>query len=289
MSRVARFALGDQGRVERNDRILPVTRIIGAIIAPILLGAFIILYLVPHQTSAWFAWTIQPSITAMIMGAGYGTGVYFFYRVVTAGEWHRVDPVFPGIAVFTWFMAAATALHWANFNHDHVAFYLWTVLYIASPLVVPGVWILNRRFRSIEWNGAESFLPIGIRWIGGVSGGAIVGIAAVCFLVPDLMIDPWPWTITPLTARILLGWFALLGVVNLVLYFDPRWTAWRLAMECQIIGLSLVLLGAVRGWDDFDPGNPYTWVMLGGMVAYLIGVSAFYGIMSFPRVNARTE
>lgn len=274
MNRFEQVALGDLNR--RDDRILPVTRLVGAIIAPVLLAAFVILWVFPDRTTQLFAWTIAPEMTPIVMGAGYGTGVYFFYRVVTVGEWHRVAHVFPGIAVFTWFMAAATGLHWENFNHSHVSFWAWTLLYVLSPIIVPGLWILNQRTLPSGGINGRVLVPRVIRWIARVGGVVITVTAVILFFIPEVMIETWPWNVSPLTTRVLLGWFVLLGVVNLSVSFDAQWSAWRILMHSQMIGLTLVLLGVVRAWSNFDHGSPYTLLVVGGMAVYLLGVIGCY-------------
>lgn len=276
MNRGIAVLLGEQAMSVRDDRVFPLTRLVGAIIAPILLVAFVILYGLPGRTEQLFAWTIMPEMTPLVMGAGYGTGVYFFYRVVTIEEWHRVAPVFPGIAVFTWFMAAATVLHWENFNHNHVTFYFWIFLYIVSPVLVPGIWVINRR--ADPWERIETTLetPRSLRWGAAISGVLITVTAVVLFLIPDLMIENWPWTVSPLTSRILLGWFALFGVANLMVSFDTRWSSARILVHSQIIGFSLVLVGFIRAWEHFDTANPFTWSVVGGIAAYLLVVVVLY-------------
>ncbi|GAB3039476.1 hypothetical protein [Natronobiforma cellulositropha] len=281
MTKRIRLGLGSARESVRDDRILPVTRLVGGIIAPILLVAFLILYGVPDRTTEFFAWTITPEMTPLVMGAGYGTGVYFFYRVVTIGEWHRVAPVFPGIAVFTWFVAIATVLHWENFNHGHVTFWLWVLLYAVSPFLIPGLWVLNQRTAPVEAADTGPQTPRLVRRASLLSGGGITVVSVVLFLLPGVMIEFWPWDVSPLTARILLGWFALLGTVNLVVALDPRWSAWRILVHGQLVGLSLVLLGAVRAWNDFDASNPTTWLVLGGLGLYLLGVLALYVSMEY--------
>lgn len=271
--------LGDRfgSDIERDDRVLPITRLVGAIIAPVLLIALVILYGFPGSTEQLFAWTIAPELTPLIMGAGYGTGVYFFYRVVTIDEWHRVAPVFPGIAIFTWFMAAATFLHWDNFNHDHVTFHAWTVLYVVSPVLVPGIWLLNRRTDPGVATGPE--IPRLLR-IGAATSGVLITVTAiVLFVLPGPMIEYWPWTVSPLTSRILLGWFVLLGVANLVVAFDRRWSAVRILVHAQVIGFSLVFLGVIRAWDNIDTANPLAWPIVGGMAVYLFVMIAIYFVI----------
>lgn len=263
----------------RDDRVLPLTRWVALFIIPFLVAAFVVLYGVPHRTTEFFAWTIRPEMTPIIMGAGYGAGVYFFYKVSTVSEWHTVAPVFLGIATFTWLMAFATVIHWENFNHSHHTFFLWVFLYAVTPLLIPGLWLLNRLTDPEEVSPVEIQLPRIIRTFGGGLGVVVTVSAAVLFLLPEVMIGVWPWTVSPFTARILAGWFALFGVVNMIVVRDSRWSAARVLVQSQVIGFTLVLLGAVRVWDNFDTSNPLTWGVLGGMTMYLGCLIVLYGGM----------
>jgi hypothetical protein len=260
----------------RDDRVLPVTRWVARVIIPFLAAAFLVLYGVPTRTTEFFAWTIRPEMTPVVMGAGYGAGVYFFYRVSTADAWHTVAPVFLGITTFTWAMAVATVLHWANFNHEHHTFFLWVFLYAVTPLVVPAVWAFNRRTDPGDPVADEPRLPRTVRVLGGALGLLVTASAVALFVVPELMIGAWPWTVSPLTSRVLAGWFALFGVVNVAVVLDPRWSAARILLQSQLLGFALVLLGVVRYWGNFDQSNALTWGVVGGMALYLLAVLGLY-------------
>ena len=69
-------------------------------------------------------------------------------------------------------------------------------------------------------------------------------MAAFMFLVPDTAAGIWPWTLTPLTSRVIAGWFALPGVLGLMYATDARWGSWRIVLQSQAIGVALILLGA---------------------------------------------
>jgi hypothetical protein len=262
--------------VVRDDRVLPITRWVARIIIPFLAAAFLVLYGLPTRTTEFFAWTIRPEMTPIIMGAGYGAGVYFFYRVSTIDNWHTVAPVFLGIATFTWAMAIATVLHWENFNHSHYTFFLWVVLYAVTPILVPAVWAINRRTDSGEVDPDEARLPQIVRFAGGALGLVITISAVSLFVFPEPMIGAWPWAVSPLTARILAGWFVLFGVVNGAVVLDPRWSATRVLLQSQLLGFSLVLVGAVRVWHNFDQSNSLTWGVVGGMALYLCAILVLY-------------
>lgn len=279
MTNLSRFFERGTRSSRRDNRILPITVWVGRILVPALLVASIILYVFPGRTTELFAWTIRPDITPILMGAGYGVGAYFFYRVATLKNWHEVALVFPGIAVFTWFMFIATLLHWENFNHAHVTFWIWAFLYIVAPFLVPAIWILNGRTDPRIPDENDITLPKIVRQLSGVSGFLIMVTAIVLFFVPSVLMTYWPWDVSPLTARILLGWFALFGVVNLAVAFDSRWSAARIVVQTQVAGFGLVLLGAVRAWSDFDPMNPLTWGFIGGFAIYLLVIISVYYYM----------
>ena len=100
----------------RDDRVLTGTRVLGAIIVPFLLVAFGLLYLFPDDTRHWFAWDVQPTITPLIMGAGYIAGAYFFVRVAIEIRWHRIQVGFLPVTAFTLFMAIGTFNHLDRFE-----------------------------------------------------------------------------------------------------------------------------------------------------------------------------
>ena len=89
-------------------------------------------------------------------------------------------------------------------------------------------------------------------------------VALVLLLSPSTMIEHWPWLLTPLTAQTLGGWFALPGVTALMMGLDGRWSAIRITLESQLIGLALILLATARAWEDVDTANALAGVFVAG-------------------------
>ena len=88
------------------------------------------------------------------------------------------------------------------------------------------------------------------------------------------MIEQWPWLLTPLTAQTLGGWFALPGVTALMMGLDGRWSAIRITLESQLIGLALILLGTARAWEDIDTSNALAPVFVAGITGLFLALLA---------------
>src|SRR3954464_8772086 len=267
----------------RDDRVYRSTRVLGAVIVPFLLVAFALLYFFPDDTRHWFAWDVQPTITPLIMGAGYIAGAYFFVRVAWATRWHRIQVGFLPVTAFTVFMAAGTFNHLDRFATAHVAFWIWVGLYVTTPILVPWAWWRNRATDPGTPEPGEAALPRGVRPALLVVGAAQSVVALVLLLSPSTMIEHWPWVLTPLTAQTLGGWFALPGVTALMMGLDGRWSAIRITLESQLIGLALILLGTARAWDAIDTGNALAYVFVGALATLFAALAALEGYMVLGR------
>ena len=132
----------------RDDRVFGSTRLLGAVIVPFLLVAFALLYFFPDDTRHWFAWDVQPTITPLVMGAGYIAGAYFFVRVARETRWHRIQVGFLPVTAFTLFMAIGTFTHLDRFATEHVAFWIWVGLYVDDAGAGPAGVVAQPRDRS---------------------------------------------------------------------------------------------------------------------------------------------
>ena len=214
----------------RDDRVLPETRWAALIVFFILVPAATILWVAPDRTGDLWAWMIQPELTPIFLGSGYGAGAYFFWRTHRAERWHPSSPGVLGASVFAGLMLIATGIHWDRFTHGHapalaaIAFYAWTIVYIASPFAVFAIWWRNRATDPRTPAADDPCVPSGALVAARAFAAGALAIGSLCFVVPQIAIDIWPWQLTPLTARVLASLTVQVGVGALVLSRDPRWT-----------------------------------------------------------------
>jgi hypothetical protein len=238
----------------RDDRVLAPTRWVSAAIVPVLVAAFVILYLFPARTRQLWAWTIHPRMSAMIMGAGYVSGAYLFVRAATVKQWHRVGVGFVATTVFTSILMVTTLLHWDRFNHDHVSFWAWLLLYFTTPFLLPWLWATNRRTDPGVIAAGDLAVPRPLRLLMGTVGALILAFVTVMFVWPAAVIDVWPWQLTPTTARSVSAFLAFPAVTWLWFLFDERWSSFRITQQTAGLGMFLIALAALRAGDEFTSG-----------------------------------
>ena len=267
-----------------GDLVLPATRALSAFIVPFLVVAFVALYGFPGETDRLFAWTIKPTMTPMTLGAVYIGGSYFFVQAFRSKEWHAIKAGFVAVGSFASLMGVATIIHWDRFNHDHVAFWLWAGLYFTTPFLVWGVWAANRR-RGTVATPDDLVLPGAAKLVLGGTGLLAVLAGAFLFLLPKEAIEMWPWSLTPLTSRVM-GAIFMLGVAELGVLIDDRWSANRLMLRVQVFMLSLIIIAAARAHGDFDASNVMTWLLLGGFLT-AVASSAYLSVVMDARARRR--
>jgi len=279
-----------------ESRVLPESRRVALFVSVILVPAVVVLWGLPDRTADLWAWTIRPDLTPIFIGAGFAAGSFFFWQTFRAERWHPSSAGVISASGFAALMLIATLIHWDRFNHGDApvlaatAFYAWTGLYIVSPLMLLAVWLRNRRTDRGIPDARDGAVPRGARLAARIVAVAVLAAAAVGFLTPQTAIDLWPWQLSPLTARVLAGFTAQVGIAALVLSFDSRWSAWRLIVQSFFVATAFLLVGALRAWDDFDHGNPMTWLYLAGLLASAAALGALYRRMesSIAAVAPRT-
>jgi hypothetical protein len=243
------------------------TRWISGFLVLILVDASQLLEFYPDRTATLWAWTIDPPLTAMLLGSAYAAGAYFFARVLFGAAWQRVAAGFPAVILFVWMAAIATVLHLDRFHESSLPFAAWALLYIATPIVVP--WLFLRNQRPVEGPPMPRRLRIALA----AAGGAIVIAALVMYEAPNLAIDNWPWLLTPLTARITATVLALYGAVWLSVAAFGTWTAARIPLQSHVLGLAVLLIAIARDEGAVDWGNLLAPVVVTAAAA-MLAVSA---------------
>lgn len=237
-----------------HARIGRATRWLAAGVLLFLADAAQLLWLAPDRTGELFAWPIDPQVTSFVLGSAYVAGAYYFVRMVFVDAWHRVAAGLPSVIVFVWLAALATVLHLDRFTHHSLPFAAWAAIYAVAPVGLPLLYLAQRRVDRRPPGDAP--MPRRLRVLLCCAGGAVTVAALLAFAAPQVTIDIWPWTLTPLTARIVATVMALFGSLWLSVSLRGGATAARISLEAHAVGLACLLLAAARGHGDIDWTNP---------------------------------
>jgi hypothetical protein len=259
-----------------NDKVLPESRWTAFFIVPFLLTGFIILTVWPNDTGLLFAWPIMSRATALLLGAMYAGGAYFFSRVYLAKQWHKVGMGFIPAIGFAILGGLVTLLEWGTFNVSSIAFVVWVAVFAITPWLFPMIWYRNRSLDPRMPAPNDVVLPVALRDLWIMLGLSNLVIGAVLFFTPDLVLNYWPWQVSTLDLRMIGSLFAMLGMTGLALAVDLRWSSAQVILETTAITLGLAFISLARSWSLLDQANPITWVFSGFVFALLVGISVLY-------------
>lgn len=266
--------------IKKSDQIFPETRWVAGLVIPFLVAAFGILFILPSKTELLFAWKIQPSMSAMMLGAAYAGGIYFFASVLHSKHWHKVKVGFLPVTAFASLLGIATILHWDRFTHGHISFVAWAGLYFTAPFIVSVVWLRNRGQDTGKPDPEfDVVISSPARLLMGIFGVVTLGLSVYLFAQPSVMIALWPWDLTPLTARVMGAMFSLPALVGLGIAVDTRWSVANIILRSQGFSILLILIAIVFARQDFDWGNPSSWLFAGGLGGMLISIVVLIVIM----------
>ena len=258
----------------RDDRILRETRVLAVFIVPFLLVAFPLLYLFPNDTGNWWAWEIRPSMTALIMGAGYIAGAYFFVRVALATRWHRVHLGFLPITAFTTFLGGRD-VHLLGSLRPRPRRLLALDGAVRDDAVPRAARVAAQPVDGSRHAGAadDCYLPRRVRSILKVTGLLQFAIAVVLLASPSTMVDIWPWALTSLGGGHARGMVRAPGRHGV---HDGR----RRSLERDTHHAREPAHRArtdaarhARAWEQFDKSNAMTYVFVGGIALLLVGLA----------------
>ena len=247
---------------------------------------FLNLYVFADRTADFAPWTINPPLTAAFLGAGFGAGFILFLLVIRERAWARIRIVMLTVWEFTVFMLIATLLHRDKFHLDagtgagRVAAWLWLIVYIAFPLVVGVLLVVQARAPGADPRLTRP-LPRLLTAALVAQGTVMLATGLALFFEPTRVARSWPWSLTPLTARAIAAWFLALGIAAFHAILERDLPRLRPA-AITYLAFAILQLGAVlRFPDDMRWDSGWSWVYLAWLAS--IAVVGAYGVMTARR------
>jgi hypothetical protein len=248
--------------------------------------AAIPLFLFSEKTNEYFAWTIQPPLTAAFLGAGYWAVTIAAIVAIRQPEWTKVRIVLPVVVSGVGLILLATILHIDRFHLDSPIFtakleaWLWLVLYVALvPLIIWGYW-QQRQASGVELP-RQTTLPNWLRVVMGVTGSAMVLIGIGLFVLPvEVAYAVWSWTLTPLTGRMTGAWLIAIGISLVIGVRENDYHRVYIAATAYINYVILQAINLLRYPDTVQWSSPGIWLLIAILIGVLIsGVTIMRGYL----------
>ncbi|HVN13988.1 MAG TPA: hypothetical protein VMT69_18000 [Kineosporiaceae bacterium] len=260
--------------------VLRATRALLAVFGVLTFLAVAALFVRPDTTDRFFAWTIQPPVTAAFLGAAYAAGCTLVVLSLRASVWVNARAALVTILVFTALTLWATLVHRDRFHFgdDKVvargAAWFWLVVYVVVPVALAGVLVLQARTSGAD---APRGRPLP-RWLAAalaVEGAMMLIIGLSLFVRPGL-VTVWPWFLTALTSRAIGAWLIAFGVAAVAALVENDLSRLRASAVAYLVFAVAELVVVLRFAHTLRWDATSTWVYLAFLI--LVAGTAAAGV-----------
>lgn len=183
--------------------------------------AGLVLFVFPLRTAEWFAWTVNPPMTAVFLGAAYWSAAGLEVTGARSESWDSARLAVWPVFVFTTLTFGVTLLHLDRFHLSpdsgplaQVATWAWLAIYAIVPVAMVVIsWnqIRSRPHARKPVTAGRPVLPPALRLLMVGIAAVLLSYGVVLLAIPAYAATWWPWTLSELTARAIGAWLVGLG------------------------------------------------------------------------------
>lgn len=259
--------------------LLPSMRRLLVVAAVLVFLAGLQLFVFTERTERYFAWTIEPSLTAAFLGASYWSSAAFELSAARQRRWDRARIAVPTVFVFTSLTLVVTLVHLDRFHlgsefelATQAVTWAWIAIYAVVPVLMAVVWWRQSRVPGTDV-ARSAPLGRGVRALVVAQAVLLLGIGLPLLVVPTWAAPAWPWELTALTGRAIGAWLTSLGVAAVHALVEGDVERVQPAARAWVVFAVLQAWALVRYPSTFDWSSPSGWIYLALLVsAFVVGV-----------------
>jgi hypothetical protein len=250
----------------------------------------ITLNLLTDQTDKYFAWTVNPPLTAAFLGGGYWASCLLEYFCSRERQWAKSRiAVFP-VFFFTFLTLVVTVLHKDRFHFDdpeaitNIGTYFWLGVYVVVPLLMAAI-LLDQWQEPGGDPERVAPIPRWVRLFFFIEGMVLIQTGILLLVTPENTASIWPWMLTPLTGRAVGAWLIGLGIAEAQMGWENDWLRVRPVLWSSVLFAGLELIALLRFSDipEWDKLNIYVYIA----ILLSIGGKALYGFQQLRTIKAK--
>lgn len=231
-------------------------------------------FVLAERTEDYFAWTIQPPLTAAFMGGSYWATIALVVLAARAPDWAHARIAVPATLGFAALILLATFLHFDRFHQQRPITWAWVAIYAVIPPLI-AVFALREARAAREDPARVAPLPRWLRLAVLAQGLTMLSLGLGLFVAPTVVDVVWPWSLTPLTGRVVGAYLVGLALGALHSVVENDWRRVRPAAAATGLFGALQLVNVARFGGTFDWGDARTWAYCALLLLLLaLGVEA---------------
>jgi hypothetical protein len=244
------------------------------------------------HTDEYFAWTIQPFLTAAFLGAAYCTALLLFILASRERYWANARAASVAAVVFGPLIVLATFVHLERFHldADRLLTRAGTWAFIATYVYfsVSFVLVLALQPRAGEIDPPRlAPMPAWARVVLAIQAALLGGVGAALLVAPASTVDLWPWTLTELTARAVAAWMLAIGAAAACGVWENDWRRLRVPLAAYVVLPVLEAVALIRYSETVDWGHAGAWVLVGTLASmFVFGLYGLWQGLQAPDVEA---
>ena len=258
--------------------VLRPMRVVLVVFGVLTLLAVAALFARPETTDRFFAWTINPPLTAAFYGAAYLAGFTLVVLSLRADAWVHARAAVVTIFIFTVLSLAATLAHNDRFHFGSSApvargaAWFWLGVYVVVPVVLVVLLVLQARTPGTHPERARR-IPRLLAAALAVEGTVLLAVGVVLFARPGLL-SAWPWPLTPLTSRVVGAWLVSFGIAAWLAVYEGDLVRLRApAVAYLVFGLAEIA-ALLRYASTISWQKAASWVYLTFLVLVVLTAAA---------------
>jgi hypothetical protein len=237
------------------------------------------LYVLAGSTDRYFAWTIQPPLTAAVLGAGYGAGFLLVVLSLRDPVWAHSRVAVLTILVFVVLTLAATLMHLDRFHFQaefaglpwiaRAAAWFWLAVYVVVPVAMLGALVRQERAPGKDPTPRHPVPPV-LRGALAVESAVLLAVGLALYVAPSTATSLWPWPLSPLTARVVAAWLIAFGAAAALAAVVGDLRRLRTA-AIAYTAFGVLVAGAVARFPDTVAwGSARAWVFTAMVAAVVV-------------------
>jgi len=250
------------------------------------------LFILTENTDRYFAWTVDPPLTAAALGGAYWASSVLELGASRQPTWARARIALPAVLVFTTLIFVTTLLHLDRFHLGNgfpattqFVTWLWIAVYAVVPVLMSILLVHQLRAAGVD-EPRRNPLPPWLRAVLGLHAVVLLTLGFALFVAPSMTMSLWPWMLTPLTARTVGAWLLSLGLAAAHANAENDWGRVTVATQTYVLLGILEFVALIRYPSSVDWARPAAAIYVLFLASVLL--VGIYGWVTTRRIAHRS-